>query len=487
MATTYYISHRESTVLLTLMKVKTVMSITLLCLTLASCKKFTEVSAPSTFTNGATVFSDDVTATAVLTGVYQKISYAPFTAGVTSLSLYPELSSDNLLSTATDPQFLGYYHNNLDILYTGSSTNFWNDFYPVIYTVNSAIEGINSSTTLSSAVKQQLLGESYFIRAFCYFYLTNLIGEVPLTLTSDYSQTSVLPRSPGNRIYEQIISDLKNAQQLLSDTYVDNTLVRQSSDRTRPNKYAATALLSRVYLYNKDYADAEQQANTVIGNANYAIASLDQVFKKNSSETIWALYPVTAGENTKAARFYVLPETGPNESAQPTYLSPGLMQAFESNDQRKIQWVSTVTANGMDYPYSAKYKEIIQDAPVTEYQIVFRLSEQFLIRAEARAQQGKLQAANNDLNQIRNRAGLLNTTASAQGEIINAIYRERRVELFTEWGDRWLELKRTGKVDEVMKVITPLKGGIWNINWQLYPVPQTEIDKNKKLTQNIGY
>ncbi|NLU94875.1 RagB/SusD family nutrient uptake outer membrane protein [Chitinophaga sp. Ak27] len=485
--TTIYILDQRTSVLRAKLVFKKAVCLVLLGLGLTSCKKFTEVPAPSTFTNAAIVFSDDATATAVLTGVYQKISYAPFTAGVTSLSLFPELSSDNLLSTASDPQFLGYYHNNLDVYYTGNSSNFWNDLYPVIYTANSAIEGINSSTTLSATVKQQLLGESYFIRAFCYFYLTNLIGDVPLALTSDYAQTSVLPRSSSEKIYEQIISDLKNAQQLLSETYVDNTLTHQSPERTRPNKYAATALLSRVYLYTKDYTDAEQQASAVIGNSNYAIASLDQVFKKNSSETIWALYPVTAGENTKAARFYVLPETGPNESAQPTYLSLSLMQAFENNDQRKIQWVSTVTANGVDYPYSAKYKEIIQDAPVTEYQIVLRLSELFLIRAEARAQQGKLPDAKDDLNQIRNRAGLVNTSANAKDDLINAIYRERRVELFTEWGDRWLDLKRTGRVDEAMKVATLLKGGTWNINWQLYPVPQTEIDKNRKLTQNTGY
>ena len=96
-------------------------------------------------------------------------------------------------------------------------------------------------------------------------------------------------------------------------------------------------------------------------------------------------------------------------------------------------------------------------------------------------------AAAADLNVIRQRAGLTNTTATGQQAILNAILHERQVEFFTEWGHRWFDLKRTGNVNAVMSVVTPQKGGIWNANWALYPIPISEITLNPNLKQNPGY
>lgn len=126
---------------------------------------------------------------------------------------------------------------------------------------------------------------------------------------------------------------------------------------------------------------------------------------------------------------------------------------------------------------------------VSEYLMLFRLGEQYLIRAEARAHQGNVGEAQNDLNAIRNRAGLPNTTASDTSSLYVAILRERQVELFSELGQRWLDLKRTGKVDEVMQVVTPLKanGANWQSYQQWYPVPYSDIQKNTNLRQNDGY
>jgi hypothetical protein len=119
--------------------------------------------------------------------------------------------------------------------------------------------------------------------------------------------------------------------------------------------------------------------------------------------------------------------------------------------------------------------------------MMLRLAEQYLIRAEARGQQNNISGAQADLNVIRNRAGLPNTTAATQSDLLSAILHERQVELFTELGQRLLDLKRTNNVDNVMRVVTPLKGGTWNSNWQLYPVPVSDIQKNPALVQNSGY
>lgn len=116
--------------------------------------------------------------------------------------------------------------------------------------------------------------------------------------------------------------------------------------------------------------------------------------------------------------------------------------------------------------------------------MVFRLAEQYLIRAEARAQQGDATGAKADINAIRNRAGLPDTDADGQASILAAIEHERRIEFFTEWGHRWFDLKRTGRADAVLSPIKP--------NWQstdvLFPIPLQEIENNPNLLpQNAGY
>ncbi len=119
--------------------------------------------------------------------------------------------------------------------------------------------------------------------------------------------------------------------------------------------------------------------------------------------------------------------------------------------------------------------------------MMLRLGEQYLIRSEARTQQDNLPGALADLNAIRLRAGLANTEATTKEEILASLLHERQVELFTESGHRWLDLKRTGTIDNIMPLITTEKGGIWQTTDQLYPIPADDIQRNKNLIQNSGY
>ena len=117
--------------------------------------------------------------------------------------------------------------------------------------------------------------------------------------------------------------------------------------------------------------------------------------------------------------------------------------------------------------------------------MVLRLAEQYLIRAEARAEQNNLTGAVADLNIIRNRAGLPNTTAVTQGDILTAIMHERQVELFSEWGHRFFDLKRTGQANTVLGAIASKQP--WNTNQLLYPIPVSETTNDAFLQQNPGY
>lgn len=469
------------------------LTICIICTMLLSCKKFVEVDAPITGLNSDNVYNSNSTAVSVLTGIYTKMSASSFSGGgLTSMSLLPALSSDeiSIFSGNTNATFIHYYDN----LLTSSNTagaDFWENIYPLIFSINSAIEGISNSSSLLALIKKQLLGEAKFLRAFCFFYLVNLYGDVPLPITSDYKVNSILSRTPTIEVYDQIIIDLKEAKELLSPDFLDISLLNTTTERVRPNKWAAIALLARVYLFRGDYLNAEANASEVLNNNElFKILPLNQVFLKNSHEAIWQLQPVITGFNTKEARTFVL-TLGLNDGANPFYLSDNLMRSFEVADKRKSSWIGifkdSFSVPSKDYYYSYKYKSATYNDPVIEYSMVFRLAEQYLIRAESRVHSGNLSGAANDLNIVRNRAGLRKTMAATKETLLTAILHERQVELFTEWGHRWFDLKRTGMIDEVMSVVTPLKGGTWNTDWQLYPIPLYELQQDLNLKQNRGY
>ncbi|HEY0612001.1 MAG TPA: RagB/SusD family nutrient uptake outer membrane protein, partial [Chitinophaga sp.] len=333
--------------------------------------------------------------------------------------------------------------------------------------------------------------ESKFMRAFLLFYATNLFGEIPVPLTTNYTTNNAITRSAQAQAYEQIIADLREAQTLLSNNYItgDGNL---TEDKARPNKQAVNALLARVYLYLKNWQQAEALAGSLIADGRYELeTNLQQVFLANNKEAIWQLaFTSSTTFANNDIDVYTLTLASAPDAFRTVALSTFLVNAFEPGDQRLTLWVgrndvaATPVSPAGTYYYSRKYRD---KTPGAEYLAVFRLSEQLLIRAEARAQQGNLFGAQTDLNTVRTRAGLPATTATTKEALLDAILHERQVEFFLEWGHRWFDLKRSGKANEVMSVVTPQKGGVWDANWQLLPVPQTELLANHNLSQNPGY
>jgi len=470
----------------------------------SSCKKLIEVSPPSTAVTGNAVFSSDATAIATLTGIYATISTSSTaTAGsIPSLSLYPGLSSDELTlwSNSGNLQGTAYYQNALTSGLSGYGSDYWSGFYPIIFSCNAAIEGLKKGTGFTPSIQQQLLGEAYFMRAYCYFYLVNLYGDLPLALTSDYAVNSKLSRTSSSQVFKQIVSDFQQAVSLLSTTYFDGTLLKSSVERVRPTKWAAEAMLARAYLYTGNWSGAQAQADLLLNNNSlFALSSLDSTFLRaglGNKEAIWQLQPVNAGSNTEDAKAFIMdssygPGGGGNFGA---YLSSALLDSFELGDNRRFNqhWIDSVNFQSTIYYFPIKYKVYLpvpDPSDVTEYLMMLRLGETYLIRAEAKARQGDLSGAATDLNAIRARAGLSGTSETTQPGLIKAILHERQVELFTEMGQRWLDLKRTGSIDAVMGVVTPQKsnGASWNSYQQLYPVYYLDIQSDPNLKQNLGY
>jgi hypothetical protein len=483
-----------------------ILILTIAAIGISGCKKFSEVKAPVTSVNESNVYATDATAISVLTGLYMGMSSGTgggtsfFTASQ-SISLYGGLLADeftlyNGIST-TDPKYY-YYTNSLYSNASGTQgTEFWG-IYSAIFTCNAAIEGLSKSSSLTPSVKQQLLGEAKFMRAFFYFYLVNLFGDVPVVLSTDWQGNVANARISKEQVYSTIIQDLKEAKDLLSTDYLDGNLLKYSttSERVRPTKWAASALLARVYLYKgnltgsaDNYTNAEAEASAVISNtALYDTVSLNNVFLKNSKEAIWQLQPINSQWNTEDARVFIL-NTSPVglNSNHPVYLDTLLVNKFDNTDKRKTNWLKTYTDASGTYYYPYKYKSATQNNPLTEYLMVLRLGEQYLIRAEARAQLGNINGAKADLNVIRVRAGLTGTNANDQPSLLAAILQERQLELFSEWGHRWFDLKRTKNTDPVMTMVTPLKGGSWSGFKQLLPIPFKDIQRDPNLIQNPGY
>jgi hypothetical protein len=406
------------------------------------------------------------------------------------------LSGDDftLYAGAGSSNLVRYYQNDLIAnLSLSAGSELWSPLYNNIFVCNAAIEGLTLSKSITPLVKQQLMGEAKFMRAFFYFYLVNLFGDVPYASSTDAKVNESLTRAPVAEIYQHIIADLQEAKTLLSAEYMDANLQPYTGlpERVRPNRWAATALLARVYLFTGDYSDAEIESTSLIDNASlFALDDLDNVFLKNSNEAIWQLQPIAIDHNTEEALLFIIPPTGPSDVGDgdhPVYLNDDLLASFETGDERLGHWIDSITVSGTTYYYPYKYKVNAIGSDVSEYLMVLRLGEQYLIRAEARAHLNKIEECQEDVNAIRNRAGLGDTEANDVDALLEEIAKQRRAELFSEWGHRWLDLKRTNTVDSVMSVASVQKGGSWTADDALYPIPVSDMEMDRNLTQNPGY
>ncbi|RFS20741.1 RagB/SusD family nutrient uptake outer membrane protein [Chitinophaga silvatica] len=461
-----------------------------LFLVLCSCKKFVDVNPPVQQLLKNEIYNNSSTAIGVLNQSFVFMHYMD-TWGIGGIPIQTGLLGDELIyyKPGEDVTLTAFYTDNLnskDVF----STNVWTQAYQNIFYINDAIEGVGNSS-LNQSIKQQLLGEAKFMRGLCYFYLVNIYGDVPIVLTTDHTKNSLITRASQSDVWNIIKSDLNDAYNLLSNSFLNGTLTGTSTDRVRPTKWAAAALLAKVYLYNKNWDLAEEKSNEVINNTSlFKLDSLNGVFKKNSIESILQFQSVNYILNTFYGQYFILPDNSQPSTLQPTYLSNHLINSFEIGDERKNKWVGySYTAIGT-YPYAYKYKEyktINYTDPITENYVTLRLGEQYLIRAEARVQQNNLSGALTDLNTIRNRANLSGSSAVTKDQIIDAIDHERQVELFLEQGDRWFDLRRAGKLDSVMQIVAPEKGGTWSSYKQYYPIEIGELKLNPNLQQNPGY
>ncbi len=441
-----------------------------------SCDDFTEVDMPVTELNSNAVFEQKSTAYAAMTDIYAKMrENGVLTGKGTGISRDMGLYADELDWYGSQTLVTQSFYNNGLLPTALPLGNWWNHSYNQIYSANAVLEGVAASKTLAPEDKDRLSGEALFVRGLLHFYLLQLFGDVPYITTTDYTKNVNVARLSETEVYDKILADLNAADGLLSEEYL-------STDRTRPNNFAVKAMLARVQLYNGDWAEAANSASAVLNaTGTYTLpADLSNFFVKESTGTIWQFSPRTATRNTDEGSTFIFNSAPPAAAA----LTNVLMGSFEPGDQRRAKWTRARSAGGTTWYHAYKYKKTTTSTPQLEYSIVLRLSEMYLIRAEARARQGELIGAKEDIDVLRNKAGLLGTTAITQAEILDAVLQERRVEFFTEYGHRFMDLKRMGKLDTFL---SSLKAS-WQATDRLLPLPQKEINLNPNIgPQNPGY
>jgi hypothetical protein len=431
-----------------------------------SCKKFVDTPLPTDKIPSDAALNSDASLVAACSGAYASVlNIASTTVVLTNL-----FADDMLISNATSTN-LQAQENTYDP--TTPDYGFFSNYYKAIYNANLILETLEKSNNVTPAVSQQIKGECKFLRAFCYYRLASIYGNPPLVLTSDVTGSALIGNTPKEQIYESIIADLQDAKLLLTEVY-------PSADRVRANKYAATALLARIYLLKQDWVNAEAEASSAIGATTlYNLPSdLNTVFLKGSPETIWQLWNVNG--NVPFATTFI-----PSTTSTVFYqLRVGLVNAFEATDKRKAAWIKAGTGAASANYYPFKYKQrAAATGTSTEYQVMLRLGEQYLIRAEARAQQNKVEEGLADLNKIHLRANVLPIVSLERLDLLLKIEQERRLELMTEEGLRWFDLNRTGRTAFWLSPIKPT----FKPRAVLLPYYVDYLIANPNLKQNSDY
>lgn len=486
------------------MKLKyNLIAIALLGFSFSSCSDFLEQNPQTDLSeNDFYKTADDILS--AVNGVYSSLQEGDIYG---NWYVFGEIPSDNTRnqlsgSVTTQNEFDQFYIDTQNSMIA----NFWKAAYKVINRTNTVlgrIDGIEINTELANRYKL----ECKFIRALMYFNLVRVYGDVPLVLKEiSISESYDILREPKENVYNQIIADLKEAQ--------DHPVSYSTAEDGRATQGAAKALLANVYMTLHKYAEAETILAEIINSGRYSLlentpGSLNidgykNVFSPvnhNSKEGIFEIQFLKGGygEGSNYANNFAPENSGTNVVAVGgtggnNIPEMDIYNAYEEGDLRRDfsmslgyydnrknnEWVeSRYVCKFMDVPY--------QNNDASNNYPVIRYADVILMYAEALNQNGKTAEACKYLNMTRRRGFGYQTTETSpvdlqttdKAQFALMVEQERRVELAFE-NHRWFDLIRTGRAVEVMRS----KGFSLNETNLICPIPQKQIDVNPKLTQN---
>ncbi len=437
-----------------------------------SCKKFLDLKPLDSYTE-ETFYVDEKGLQGGLVTCYDALQTDSL-YGNNFLTL-AELRGDNLIDN--DPGSGAGVRNQIEVFSETSANSIisasWMGHYKAIYRCNIILDRA-AGISMNENTKSQIIGQAKFIRALSYFNLVRIWGNVPLVLkvqkTEEARQNT---RATTAQVYQQVIDDLKDAAVKLPATWA-------AAQRGRATNFAATALLGKVYLYQKRYdlvATTLQPVVAAIYNGT-TIATVPQNLTfpdnlKTSKDIIFAVQYLMGG-----VREFVNQDNRYRNNNNTNIISIP-QSLYETEDNRRALVAATGTGGRPGKFNSPQVNnETSGDFPI------LRTTDVLLMYAEAlnETSYGNTEAFK-ALNAVRSNANASLKTAlllTSTSEFRTAVYLERRLELALE-ADRWFDIVRTNQMSVIFPGIPAFRS--------LYPVPQVEIDNiiNKSGYQNDGY
>jgi len=407
--------------------------------------------------------------------------------------------------------------------------SFWPRLYQMVRSANETMKELDVLVEQEAGVKDEIAARARFLRAFAYYHLVRLFGDVPyLDDTTLTSEAATAERTPADIVYTNIIADLEYAKEFLPDT---------RDNRALPGKSAAIAYLASVYLTMGEYQLAYDEATDIINNAGTYDLALEGDYRNifhavNTDQSKEPIFIIDFnGTNVgDESRDYLAAFTG--FFGQATYYPSGgwsvmvpaqaVFDTWDDGDYRKsvcfdseavdnmgntldFSQFSSLDGRNANRPHISKYTAMAGDLELantsgrdshSNYQLM-RYAEVLLIAAEAAIETGRTSEADQYINMIRERARNGDGTnpsavpADISGATIADVLEERRLELAFEQ-KRWYDIVRRDMGDDVFGpngFETELQG---TANFDksrdyLLPIPPFEITNNPNLTQNPGY
>jgi hypothetical protein len=493
------------------MRRKTALLGCLTALSLAGCDKFlepnpTDVLAPENF------YRSGADAISAVNSVYAQTPWM-----YTFYFYESDVSSDDVLATANfgpDGHQLASYTFDPTLW---SIDDAWTNAYVTINKANIVLDRV-PPIVMDVTERNRVLGEAHYLRALMYFELVRFFGDVPLIEHEAKSVADArIPRSPASDVYALIASDLQTAMTDLPASY-------SGADLGRATSGAATSLLAKVYLNQKDYNNAAKYAGQVMSSGRYSLNArwLDNFKISDEFVNPESIFEINYGapEDTPGVpgsihTLFSLPSGFPGGDAYGLMLvNPDLVALYASNDQRgygaTYMTSPYVTSLGdtatWGVPNGAAFHKYLdetntKDMTARSWQqqpnnwIIQRYADVLLIYAEAVASGGTPTngTAETALNQVRTRAGIPVTAGLGSTALTDSIRVERRREFAFE-GQRWFDLSRWGVLDAViraktaqMQTLQPGETQVHGVTSNFFPIPIGQINSNSQLTQNPGW
>lgn len=497
-----------------IIKLSRVCIIGLLIISAWGCNEFLEETDKSNFTL-ENYFTRPEHATSVVNSIYQSLQpvmQSGFGGGPWMMLEFATGLANTELGQAQNSLFVRNLINNSD---NGYGQTYWTSSYRGIANANLAIEKI-PEIDMDNAAQNRLLGEARFFRAYYYFNLIRIFGNIPLITTSiDLTSPELYPEPASTEaIYNQIVADLEVAE---------NSGLPWRDVSGRVSMGAVKSLFASVYLTmagyplqggSQHYQLAAGKANDVIQSGEFGLfddySKLHSVEDKNLGEHIFmtqyaafavpsswqvSIIPYNRGISAYSA------ETGG------IFANQEFVESFEAGDKRaeekeffyteySLESDRTTVMELGDY-YIWKHFDEVAQLNTTSSGLnwpIYRYAEILLIYAEAMNEvNGPTQEAYDAVNSIRERANLPDLENLSQQEFREAVWREKWVELCYE-NKTWYDMARLRKAFNVETLQFEdyvghqfSYGPTLRERELLFPIPTAEIRNNDKLTQNQGY